>query len=85
MEGKKKSGKALLEEKQMKRYFRSIKRAKGKIKMDSPKKKSDFEVSEEKPKVERGISDMIKNQVTKATVCYVYRNTLIFSYYILYD
>lgn len=64
MEGKKKSGKALLEEKQMKRYFRSIKRSKGKIKKESPKKNSDIEVNEEKPKNDRGNSDITKNQVT---------------------
>ena len=64
MEGKKKSGKALLEEKQMKRYFRSIKRSKGKIKKESPKKNSDIEVSKEKPKIDRGSSDITKDQVT---------------------
>ena len=68
MEGKKKSGKALLEEKQMKRYFRSIKRSKGKIKKESPKRNSDIEASTEKTGIEQENHEITKDQVPKKNV-----------------
>jgi len=63
MEGRKKGSKEVLEEKQMKRYFRSVKRAKGKNKKEN--KQSEVEIkATEATKIKATVKEEVHQQVT---------------------